>query len=31
MKIERLADLHKKGILTDQEFTNKKIELLNQL
>lgn len=30
-KIERLADLHQKGILTDQEFTGKKMELLNQL
>lgn len=30
-KIERLADLHRKGVLTDQEFTGKKMELLNQL
>ena len=30
-KIERLADLFKKGILTEQEFSNKKMELLNQL
>ena len=30
-KIERLADLFQKGILTEQEFTNKKMELLSQL
>jgi hypothetical protein len=30
-KIERLADLFKKGILTEQEFTAKKMELLSQL
>lgn len=30
-KIERLADLFKKGILTEQEFTTKKAELLSQL
>jgi hypothetical protein len=30
-KIERLADLYKKGILTEQEFTTKKAELLSQL
>lgn len=30
-KIERLADLFQKGILTEQEFTNKKMELLSQV
>jgi hypothetical protein len=30
-KIERLADLHQKGILTQDEFTQKKIELLARL
>lgn len=30
-KIERLADLKQKGILTEQEFTAKKMELLNQI
>jgi hypothetical protein len=30
-KIERLADLHTKGILTDQEFEAKKKELLDRL
>ncbi len=30
-KIERLADLFQKGILTEQEFTTKKMELLSQL
>ena len=30
-KIERLADLFQKGILTEQEFTTKKAELLSQL
>ena len=30
-KIERLADLFQKGILTEQEFTAKKMELLSQL
>ncbi len=30
-KIERLADLFQKGILTEQEFSNKKMELLSQL
>jgi len=30
-KIERLADLFKKGILTEQEFSTKKSELLSQL
>lgn len=30
-KIERLADLWQKGILTEQEFTNKKMELLSQV
>ena len=30
-KIERLADLFQKGILTEQEFSNKKMELLNQV
>lgn len=29
--LERLADLHAKGILTDEEFTQKKRELLSQL
>jgi hypothetical protein len=29
--IERLADLHKKGILTDDEFANKKKDLLARL
>lgn len=30
-KIERLAELHQKGVLTDQEFTAKKMELLGQI
>jgi hypothetical protein len=30
-KIERLADLHKKGILSEQEFSAKKAELLGRL
>ena len=30
-KIERLADLYQKGILSDQEYASKKMELLNQL
>jgi Short C-terminal domain len=30
-KIERLADLHRKGILSDQEFSAKKAELLSRL
>lgn len=30
-KIERLAELFQKGILTEQEFTNKKMELLSQV
>jgi hypothetical protein len=30
-KIERLADLRQKGILTEQEFTTKKQELLSQI
>jgi hypothetical protein len=30
-KIERLADLHKKGILSSEEFTAKKAELLSRL
>src|SRR4051812_20910937 len=30
-KIERLADLHKKGILSSEEFTSKKAELLSRL
>ena len=30
-KIERLADLFQKGILTEQEFTAKKMELLSQV
>jgi len=30
-KIERLAGLHAKGILTDQEFSDKKAELLSRL
>ena len=30
-KIERLADLHKKGILSADEFTAKKTELLSRL
>ena len=29
-EIERLADLHKQGILTDEEFTTKKKQLLDQ-
>lgn len=29
--IEMLADLHNKGILTDEEFSNKKAELLSRL
>jgi hypothetical protein len=30
-KIERLAALHAKGILTDEEFSTKKAELLARL
>ena len=30
-KIERLADLHRKGILSEQEFSAKKAELLSRL
>jgi len=30
-KIERLAELHKKGILSSEEFAAKKAELLSQL
>jgi hypothetical protein len=30
-KIERLADLHSKGILSDDEFAAKKTELLQRL
>ncbi|HEX2365023.1 MAG TPA: SHOCT domain-containing protein, partial [Bradyrhizobium sp.] len=30
-KIERLADLHAKGILSDEEFAAKKTELLSRL
>lgn len=30
-KIQRLAELHKEGILTDYEFSTKKMELLEQL
>ena len=30
-KIERLADLFQKGVLTEREFTTKKAELLNQV
>ena len=29
--IQQLADLHKSGALTDDEFQNKKVELLNRL
>jgi len=29
--IERLADLHAKGVLSDEEFTQKKAELLSRL
>jgi hypothetical protein len=29
--LERLAELHRKGILTDEEFTTKKAELLNRI
>jgi hypothetical protein len=31
IKIERLADLHKKGVLSEQEFSAKKAELLARL
>jgi Short C-terminal domain len=31
VKIERLADLHRKGILSEQEFSAKKAELLSRL
>lgn len=31
VKIERLADLHRKGILSEDEFTAKKAELLSRL
>jgi hypothetical protein len=30
-KIERLAELHKKGILSSEEFAAKKAELLSRL
>jgi hypothetical protein len=30
-KIERLADLHQKGILSPEEFATKKAELLSRL
>jgi hypothetical protein len=30
-KIERLADLHKKGMLSPEEFATKKAELLSRL
>ena len=30
-KIERLADLHQKGILSTEEFATKKAELLSRL
>ena len=30
-KIERLAELFQKGILTEQEYSTKKMELLSQL
>jgi Short C-terminal domain len=30
-KIERLADLHQKGILSPEEFAAKKAELLSRL
>jgi predicted Zn-dependent peptidase len=29
--LERLAELHRKGILTEEEFTTKKAELLNRI
>ena len=29
--IERLAELHKRGVLTEREFTDKKTELLSRL
>ena len=29
--IEKLAELHRKGILSDEEFTAKKAQLLNRL
>ncbi|MCL4473743.1 MAG: SHOCT domain-containing protein [Actinobacteria bacterium] len=31
IRLEKLADLHEKGIITDEEFENKKIDLLSQL
>jgi Short C-terminal domain len=31
VKIERLADLHRKGVLSEQEFSAKKAELLDRL
>jgi hypothetical protein len=31
VKIERLADLRRKGILSEQEFSSKKAELLSRL
>ncbi len=31
VKIERLADLHRKGILSEQEYSAKKAELLSRL
>ena len=31
LTIERLADLHKRGVLTDDEFKTKKAELLGRL
>jgi hypothetical protein len=30
-KIERLAQLHAKGILTDEEYSSKKADLLGRL
>jgi len=30
-QIEKLAELHKSGVLTDEEFQNKKEELLKRL
>jgi hypothetical protein len=29
--LERLAELHKKGVLTDEEFAGKKAELLARI
>jgi Short C-terminal domain len=31
LKLERLADLHKKGIISVEEFAAKKAELLGRL